>query len=222
MKKDIDIDALLENTWLIVTELRYGAVLAEGEGEMLWQRCVEDITQVMAQLEQAEMSETDRQHILYAWCALLDETAKGREGEDDACIVWYDRPLQAKYFGTMDAGDALYERIRQVLREAAPDRAVLTCFHRVLALGFKGSYATLNDSAREQIVRALAERVPPLSVASNVPLLATVSGGRGVRERLRPWPVCIGLSAIMVAALWLGLNHWLDGLVTSLLPGAGK
>lgn len=222
MKKDIDIDALLESAWLIVTELRYGARLAEGEGEVLWQRCVEDIAQVMAQLEQAGMSEAGRQHILYAWCALLDETAKGREGEDDACIVWYDRPLQAKYFGTMDAGDALYERIRQVLREPAPDVAVLTCFHRVLVLGFKGSYATLNDPAREQLVQALAERVPPSGFTPDGPLLATVSSGHGVREWLRHWPVCIGLSALVVAVLWLGLDHWLDGLVTSLLPGAGK
>ena len=222
MNKDIDIDALLANAWLIVTELRYGAVLAEGEGDLLWQRCVEDIRQVMAQLEQAGMSNSDRQHILYAWCALLDETAKGREGEDDACIVWYDRPLQAKYFGTMDAGDALYERIRQVLREPSPDSAVLTCFHRVLALGFKGSYATLNDPAREQIVRALAERVPPPDFAPNGPLLATVPSDHGVRGWVRHWPVCIGLCAIVVAVLWLGLNHWLDALVTSLLPGAGK
>lgn len=222
MKKDIDTDALLANAWLTVTELRHGAWLAEGEGETLWQHCVDDITQVMTQLEQAGMSEVSRQHILYAWCALLDETAKGRDGEDDACIVWYDRPLQAKYFGTMDAGDALYERMRQVLREPAPDLAVLTCFHRVLMLGFKGNCATLNDPVRGQLIRALAERVPSFDFAQDRPLLAPVSGGNGLREWLRHWPVCIGLSAILVAALWLGLNHWLDQLVTALLPGAGK
>ncbi|WP_313111165.1 type VI secretion system protein TssL, short form [Pseudescherichia sp.] len=222
MKKAIDIDALLTNAWLTVTELRHGAKLADGEGGVLWQRCVDDIAQVMTQLEQAGMSEVNRHHILYAWCALLDETAKGREGEDDACIVWYDRPLQAKYFGSMEAGDELYERIGRLLREPAPDIAVLTCFHRVLMLGFKGSYASLNDPAREQIVRALAERVPPSGFAPDRPLLATVSGGCGVREWLRHWPVCIGLAVIVVAVLWLGLDHWLDGLVASLQPGAGK
>ena len=221
MKTDIDTDALLADAWLTVTELRYGARLAEGDGEALWQHCVEDIAQVMAQLKQAGMSEASRQHILYAWCALLDETAKGREGEDDACIVWYDRPLQAKYFGSMDAGDELYERMRQVLREPAPDMAVLTCFHRVLMLGFKGS-CSLKDPAREQIVRALTDRVPSLDFAPDRPLLAPVSGSHGLREWLRRWPVCIGLSAIVAAVLWLGLNHWLDQLMTTLLPGAGK
>ncbi|MBN4832538.1 type VI secretion system protein TssL, short form [Enterobacter hormaechei] len=221
MKQAIDTDALMANAWLTVTELRFGTRLADGEGETLWQHCVDDIEQVMAQLEEADVSEASRRHILYAWCALLDETAKGRGVEDDASIVWYDRPLQAKYFGSMDAGDELYERMRQVLREPAPDIAVLTCFHRVLMLGFKGSH-DLNDPARNQLVRALEERVPPFATAQDQPVLATISGDNGLFHWLRHWPVCIGLSAIMVTGLWLALNHWLDVLVAALLPGAGK
>jgi type VI secretion system protein ImpK len=59
-------------------------------------------------------------------------------------------------------------------------------------------------------------------VEQSHPLLADVPAGSGLREWLRHWPVCIGLSAIVMAVLWLGLNHWLDVLVTTLLPGAGK
>ncbi len=140
----------------------------------------------MAKLEAADVSEASRRHILYAWCALLDETAKGREGEDDACIVWYDRPLQAKYFGALDAGDALYERMRQVLREPAPDMAVLTCFHRVLMLGFKGCYA-LNEPARDQLVRVLTERVPPFETDQSRPVLAGISGRSGLADGLCRW-----------------------------------
>ena len=75
MTQAINIDALLADSWLTVTELRLGAKLAEGEGKHLWQRCVDNIEQVMAQLVTADISEANRQHILYAWCALLDETA---------------------------------------------------------------------------------------------------------------------------------------------------
>lgn len=221
MKDSVDIDALMADAWLTVTELRFGVRLADGEGEHLWQHCVDNIEHVMAQLEQADVNEASRQHILYACCALLDETAKGREVEDDASIVWYDRPLQAKYFGSMDAGDELYERMRQVLREPAPDSAVLTCFHRVLMLGFKGCYA-LNDPTREQLVRALTERVPPFEADQSQPVLATISGRSGLTDWLRHWPVCIGLSLMVVTALWLGLNHWLDSLIATLLPGAGE
>ena len=188
MKQDTNIDALMADAWLTVTELRCGA---------------------------------SRRHILYAWCALLDETAKGREGEDDACIVWYDRPLQAKYFGALDAGDALYERMRQVLHEPAPDVAVLTCFHRVLMLGFKGCYA-LDEPVRDQLITRLAERVSPFETDQSQPVLAGISGRSGLADGLRRWPVCLGLSLVAIAALWLGLNHWLDSLITTLLPGAEK
>lgn len=222
MKTDINTDALLADLWLTVTALRQGARLADGEGEALWQHCVDTTDLVMTRLEKADVSEASRQHILYAVCALLDETAKGRDGEDDACIVWYDRPLEVKYFGTMTAGDMLYERMRQVLREPAPDPLVLTCFHRVLMLGFKGSVASLNDPVRERLFQELAGRVPAFDVEQSHPLLADVPAGSGLREWLRHWPVCIGQSAIVMAVLWLGLNHWLDVLVTTLLPGAGK
>ncbi|WP_368751713.1 type VI secretion system protein TssL, short form, partial [Klebsiella oxytoca] len=179
MKQDTNIDALMADAWLTVTELRCGARLADGEGERLWRHCVEHIEKVMAELETAGLSEASRRHILYAWCALLDETAKGREGEDDACIVWYDRPLQAKYFGALDAGDALYERMRQVLHEPAPDVAVLTCFHRVLMLGFKGCYA-LDEPVRDQLITRLAERVSPFETDQSQPVLAGISGRSGL------------------------------------------
>lgn len=222
MKDDLNIDRLLADVWLTVTGLREGAKLAEGEGEVLWQHCVASLDFVMAELEKADVSESSRQHILYALSALLDETAKGRDGEDDACIVWYDRPLEVKYFNTMDAGDSLYERMRQVLREPAPDSLVLTCFQRVLMLGFKGRAALLTDPERARIQQELNTRVPQFDVAQNRPLLATVSSGSRLRDWLHHWPFCIGLSVILVAGLWLGLNHWLDTLIATLLPGAGK
>lgn len=222
MNDDLNIDRLLADLWLTVTGLREGARLAEGEGDALWQHCVDELERVMAELETAQVGEISRQHILYALCALLDETAKGRDGEDDASIVWYDRPLEVKYFGTMAAGDRLYERMREVLREPAPDHIVLTCFQRVLMLGFKGSAASLSDPVRERLLQELVSRVPVFDVAQNRPVLATVPVGGNLRAWLHHAPVCIGLSAMLVAGLWLGLNHWLDTLITTLLPGAGK
>ncbi|MDN8559101.1 type VI secretion system protein TssL, short form [Citrobacter werkmanii] len=222
MKTDINIDVLLADIWLTVTGLRQGARLKDGEGEPLWQHSVDNLERAMTTLERSEVSDISRQHILYALCALLDETAKGRDGEDDACIVWYDRPLEVKYFGTMAAGDALYERMRQVLRDAATDNLVLTCFQRVLMLGFKGSSSSLNDPVRKSLLKTLTERVPVFDTEQHRPVLATVPAGGRLRDWLQYWPVCIGLSAIAVAGLWLGLNHWLDVLIGTLLPGVGQ
>ncbi len=39
---------------------------------------------------------------------------------------------------------------------------------------------------------------------------------------LASWPVRIGLCVVAVAALWLGLDHWLDQTLLTLLPGAVK
>lgn len=68
----------------------------------------------------------------------------------------------------------------------------------------------------------LTERVPPFETDQSRPVLAGISGRSGLADGLRRWPVCIGLSLVAIAALWWGLNHWLDSLIATLLPGAGK
>ena len=89
----VDIDALLQDTWLQVISLRYGPQFQEGEGRILWERCIADVERVQRELKASELDETSCQHILSAQCALLDETVKGRGVEDDACVQWYDIPL---------------------------------------------------------------------------------------------------------------------------------
>ncbi|EPN9529412.1 type VI secretion system protein TssL, short form [Cronobacter malonaticus] len=223
-EKPIDIDALLQDTWLTVISLRHGPVFQEGagEGRVLWQQCVDNLEQVQKTLKAADYSEQSCQHILYAQCALLDEAAKSRGVQDDACVQWYDRPLQGQFFGTINAGDALFERMRQVLREAAPDMAVLTCFHRVLMLGFMGGFTSVNDPERLRLARELADRVPAFDFPQERPLLASVPERRGLSEWLRHMPVRIGLAVLLLVVLWWGLDSWLDNLVTTLLSGVAR
>lgn len=218
-KKMDDIDALLQVSLLTVISLRHGPKFKEGEGRLLWQHCVDNLERVQEKLKTADYSEQSRQHILYAQCALLDEAVKSRSVEDDACVQWYDRPLQGHFFGAINAGDELYERMRQVLREAAPDIAVLTCFHRVLMLGFMGGFTSVNEPERERLVRELTARVPAFDFPQNRPVLASVSTRRGISHWLGHAPVRIGLSMLLLVVLWWGLDGWLDNLVTTLLPG---
>lgn len=218
----IDIDALLQNTWLQVISLRYGPSFQEGEGRELWDRCVADVERVQQALKASELDEAGCQHILSAQCALLDEAVKGRGVQDDACVQWYDIPLQGHFLGTMDAGDTLCDRMRDVLREAAPDGAVLTCFHRVMVLGFLGSFRSQNDPERQRLVSALSERVVPFSYPQNHPVLAESRAGHTMGRWVSSWPARIGLSVVILIALWWGLNHWLDQMLVTLLPGALK
>lgn len=218
----IDIDALLQHTWLQVISLRHRPTFQEGEGRTLWERCVADVERVQRELKASGLNQASCQHILTAQCALLDEAVKGRGVEDDACVQWYHIPLQGHFLGTMDAGDTLCECMRDVLRESAPHPAVVTCFHRVMMLGFLGCFRDLNDPDRQQLVTALSERVTPFSYSQTHPVLVESPAGRGVGGGLASWPVRIGLSAAVVAALWWGLSYWLDWTLLTLLPGAVK
>lgn len=107
----IDIDALLQDTWLQVISLRHGPIFQDGEGRTLWERCIADVERVQRELKASELDEASCQHILTAQCALLDEAVKGRGVEDDACVQWYNIPLQGLFLGTMDAGDTLCDRM---------------------------------------------------------------------------------------------------------------
>jgi type VI secretion system protein ImpK len=108
--------------------------------------------------------------------------------------------------------------MREVLREPAPEHAVVTCFQRVMMLGFLGSYRSLNDPERQKLVSALSEHVTPFSPQPH-PVLSTDRAGRGMGGWLASWPVRIALSVVVIAALWWGLDHWLDQTPQTLLPG---
>lgn len=218
----IDIDALLQDTWLQTISLRHGPQFQEGEGRMLWERCVADVERVQQALKASDLDEVSCQHILTAQCALLDEAVKGRGVQDDACVQWYDVPLQGHFLGTMDAGDTLCERMREVLREPAPERAVLTCFQRVMMLGFLGSFRSLNDPARQKLINTLNGCVAPFSVPQTHPVLVESRAGRRMMGWFSSWPVRIAMSVVILVALWWGLNHWLDQMLATLLPEAVK
>ncbi|ELW9485905.1 type VI secretion system protein TssL, short form [Enterobacter hormaechei] len=218
----IDIDALLQDTWLQVISLRHGPTFQDGEGRTLWERCIDDVGRVQRELKASELDEASCQHILTAQCALLDEAVKGRGVADDACIQWYYIPLQGYFLGTMDAGDTLCDRMRDVLREPAPDHAVVTCFQRVMMLGFLGNFRSLNDPERQKLMNALNEYVAPFSYSQPHPVLAESHAGRGIGGWLASWPMRIGLSVVVVTALWWGLDCWLDQTLLTLLPGAVK
>lgn len=137
-------------------------------------------------------------------------------------MQWYDIPLQGHFLGTMDAGDTLCDRMRDVLREPAPDHAVVTCFQRVMMLGFLGNFRSLNDPERQKLMNALNEHVAPFSYSQPHPVLAESHAGRGIGGWLASWPMRIGLSVVVVTALWWGLDCWLDQTLLTLLPGAVK
>ncbi len=203
------IEQIFYPGWLMVSQLRGGQEVRDGEG--LYRRACRLVHEARTSLSEAGISDFNREHMVYALCALLDESVPNRGSTDDGYLAWRRDPLQAHFFGTLNAGEELWERIRNLLKEPAPDMAVLTCMYRTLQLGFVGQYRAQDDERREDVVRALGERVPAFTLAQDAPIVVRASGLRSGRRLY--WLSWI-IGAAVLAALWFFLSSSLTELVS--------
>lgn len=212
-----DLDALLQDSYLLVVELRQGASMQNSPG--LWTRCEKQVEQVQQGLKDAGVSKHSLELISHAQCALLDETVLGC-ATDDAHADWASKPLQTRFFSSHQAGEFLYEQIREALLQPAPEMLVLTAFQRVLTLGFQGRYRDLNDPEREQLLADLNARVAPLQLNQAIttqgsrPFMSSL--GRSASSQLH-----ILAAGLLLVGVWWGLDRWLSALVATLAPGQG-
>lgn len=237
MRKDIDIDCLMADTWLTVAQLRHGARAPDGTA--LYKNCCVQVENVREALERAGYDSESITHISYAQCALLDEAVMNRKpvapvdaevtlpdsetvtlqktDVDEDIKAWRAAPLQARYFGSLRAGGALYDRIAEVLRQPSPVPAVLTCYQRVLALGFQGQFSLsgVGQEQREEVIAALNERVPPLE--TGVSLVVQKTGKRRYNILRSVW-FWIILAVVLTALVWAGGHLWLQDLLRQQLP----
>lgn len=209
------IERIFYPGWLMVSQLRGGQEVSDGEG--LYRRASRLVQEAKASLTEAGYSDISRDHMVYALCALLDESVLNRGSTDDGYLTWRRDPLQAHFFGTLNAGEELWERIRHLLKETAPDVAVLTCMYRTLQLGFVGQYRAEDDERREDVVRALGERVPAFTLSQDAPIVARASRLRnGRRLYWLSWVI----GAVALTALWFFLSSSLTELVSQTVrPG---
>ncbi|MDS7912763.1 type VI secretion system protein TssL, short form [Klebsiella pasteurii] len=209
---DIDlINKTFYPGWLMVSQLRCGQEI--NDGEVLYRRACRWVNEARESLTQAGYSETSCERMLYAYCALLDESVLNRDKQDDGYRKWRKDPLQARFFSTLNAGEELWERIRAILREAAPDTAVLTCLYRTLQLGFVGQYRAQDDERREDVVRALSERVPPFTLTQETPVVVRASRLRsGRRMYWLGWAAGVAV----LAALWFTFSSVLSQMVAQI------
>lgn len=212
----VGIDAVLQDSYLLVVELRQGASVQNSQE--LQQRCATQVERVREQLETSGLSRRSIDYISHAQCALLDEVMLGC-AEGGAHTRWASEPLQAKFFSRHQAGVTLYEDMREVLQAPAPDLQVLTVFQRVLALGFQGRYRDVDDPERLQLLAALDAQVGPLRVDSVSAVLA--GGGRpvGRLQPLRSTLAHVLAASLLLAGAWWGLDTMLGNLVAAHLGG---
>ena len=146
------------------------------------------------------------------WGAHADEK---RYISDDLITYIHSGPgNQYRIVGTLNAGEELWERIRTVLQEPAPDTAVLTCFYRALTLGFVGRYREQGDERREDVVRKLGQLVPPFASPQETPV---VSRSARLRAGRKTYWLSWALGAGILVALWFFLSTTLANMVSQLV-----
>lgn len=211
-KSDINlINKVFYPGWLMVSQLRSGQEIKDGEA--LYRRACRWVNEARESLTADGYSETSCEQMLYAYCALLDESVLNRDRQDDGYRKWRKDPLQARFFSTLNAGEELWELIRTILREPAPDVVVLTCLYRTLQLGFVGQYRAQDDERREDVVRALSERVPPFTLAQDAPVVVRAIRLRSGRRMY--WLGWIAGAAVL-AAMWFTFSYLLSQMVAQI------
>lgn len=149
----------------------------------------------------------------YAMAALADEVFlhldwPGRE-------AWRKNLLESRLFGSHRAGEELFERMEELLRDRDNVYGELArVYLTVLALGFQGKYRGHPEAERElesyrrRLFRFIFGR-DPRAVRGDERLMpeayaATLDEGTGTTlPHLRPWVWAL----ILLVALWLGGGH---------------
>ena len=87
------------------------------------------------------------------------------------------------------------------------------CLYRTLQLGFTGQYRSQDDERREDVVRALGERVPPFALSQDAPVVVRAAGRRtGWRMYWLSW----GAGIVALAVVWFVLSSLLAGQVAQI------
>ena len=133
---------------------------------------------------------------------------------DEGHQAWRKAPLQARYFGSLRAGEALWDRVAEVLAQPAPHKAVLTCYHRVVMLGFQGLYSvkTVNALQRDEIIKALSARVSPPDAGLSLVVHRTEKRRYSLFHSFWFWIVTAILTTGFV---WWGGTLWLHALLAA-------
>lgn len=204
-----NIDRLFWPLWLMVSQLRNGQVIENGDA--LYQRACLWIEEGRTRLTEAGVSKGSVERMIYTLCVLLDESVLSRKHFDSGTERWRRAPLQVRFFSTLYAGEALWERIKKELHTPQPDVAFLTCFARALALGFVGNYRERGDERREDVIKALSEHVSPFAMATSLPEMRKPQRVR--TGRILWWGGWL-LGGVVITGSWLFFTSMLQQLVS--------
>jgi type VI secretion system protein ImpK len=218
--------SLLRDTALCVTQLSTSQTPSDYAS--LRKRSEQLVIQFAAALKHHGYPQDVCEDALIAQCGLLDETSLRNLSVDDQS-KWDEQPLQIGQTGRHDAGERVFERLEQRMREASPNVDLLECYETILGLGFVGRYASPSwdthqgddGATRAGLIKALNAQLQTLRPAREQTFIIERSGWRFTDwlYRLSPWTIA-GVTGVVAVAVWLTWNATLDTQVTHLASQA--
>ncbi|MDA8486301.1 DotU/TssL family secretion system protein [Pseudomonas resinovorans] len=152
--------------------------------------------------------------IVYAFVALLDETLVF--GNWAGQLAWQERPLEARLYGSRNAGERVPAAIRGLLKERAPaTRDLANVYLQCLVLGFHGQLRgergqAMHERWRQALFTFAWQREP--ATAGALQSLARPTRAAPLRMPLRralPDGLRLGLAILGFALLLSVVGHWL-------------
>jgi type VI secretion system protein ImpK len=170
-----------------------------------------------ASLDQRGVASDVREDALYAQCGLLDEAVLRHLSAKER-PEWDARPLQVERDGRHDAGDRVFERLAERMREVSPNLDLLEYYSAILGLGFMGRYAREGEAKRSALIASLDAQLEKLRPARRQTLIADRTGRRLADwlYRLSPWAIA-GLGCVAAVLVYLIWGHALDLQLANLL-----
>lgn len=216
-QKNLTIDSLLRDSILTVVELREGAEIPSVS--KLYKQCKQQVITLREVLQKAQFSQDVIDDISYAQCALLDEVvllcsrdnSQSRDYDE-----WLGAPLQVIFFNTHNAGYDLFEKIRSRLRADKKESLVLSCFDRILGMGFQGCYLELPQMEREHLIIALRESLERYEPDLSYPIIEQNKSYRYFGRKSLLMLCTISFIGLTVG-LYFFLDHKLNELLISLM-----
>ncbi|MDA8503273.1 type VI secretion system protein TssL, short form [Citrobacter sp. Awk 2] len=164
------IDTIFQDTWLLVLAIRNipGVVVDKA----LYQHCLKMIEDVQKRLRNAGASDYTCDEFKFAHCVFLDEAIMNQK-DVDTSYWWHASPLQSRLLMDLRGGERFYVHLNKLLREVEPSEAILTCYHRMLTLGYQGKYQLDGGEANEErqsLLKQLNELLPAAKGKINTPI----------------------------------------------------
>jgi type VI secretion system protein ImpK len=216
------IRSLLRDTALCVTQLSASGTPCDYR--QLRDNSEQLVKQFAAALQRHGYPDDVREDALIAQCGLLDEAALRHLSVDDQS-QWDAHPLQISETGRHDAGERVFERLEQRMRDASPNVDLLEFYAAILALGFVGRYASPRWNSHEgegaakraALITALNAQLDTLKPAQHQAFIVERSGWHLTDwlYRLSPWAIA-SVTGMVALATWLGWSATLDAQIAHL------